>query len=377
MLLDEISVLEMKLGGNSMDSAFRLRGRRHIAIKTTLAAILLLSGAAIGAAGCFLVANTEPVDEGESVQHIVMPTDYGEADNPTPDKTSNAVIDGAEDAAGIDAQPNLEDDPPEDDPPKDDPPKDGPPEDGPPESDPPEDSQQPIERELYYIDRWVSFFSAVTDEDALGELGPQTVEIIEREGNWIRVDTGLGENWVDIYSIRQTVRLDVPSYDQRGLGYPLGCELVALAMMMNYETEVSVHDLYRELPRADHPNEGFRGDPASSTRGWTIFPPALTGMMEKHLGNSHDMSGLEIDDLKKQLNTNTPVLVWIRGLGWPVHALCLTGYDKNGFYYNDPWTGQKNTFISYGEFYEIWNDRIYDRVLDLTYDPRKALSYLR
>ena len=203
----------------------------------------------------------------------------------------------------------------------------------------------------------------------------QNAEITGQNGNGSRIDTGLGENWAGIYSIRQTVRLDVPSYDQRALGYPLGCEVVAIAMMMNFEHEVSVHDLAQELPRADHPDEGFRGDPASSTRGWTIFPPALSGLMEKYLGGSLDMSGLDMVDLLVKLNENKPVMVWVNGLGWPVHALCLTGYDRGGFFYNDPWTGAKDTHIAFDDFYEIWNNPVYDRVLDLTYTPRKALSY--
>ena len=238
----------------------------------------------------------------------------------------------------------------------------------------PENETQKL-REERYIDRWVDLYAGFDDDDAVGELGPQNVEIIERRDGRIKIETELGENWIDADSIRRAVLLDVPSYDQRALGYPLGCEMVSLAMMMNYATEVSVHDLVEEMPRADHPDEGFRGDPASSSRGWTIFPPALSGLMVKYLGNSYDMSSLEMYDLKFQLNTNTPILVWVSGLGWAVHALCLTGYDDSGFFYNDPWTGEKDAFIIYGDFYEIWNKPIYDSVLDLTYSPRKALSY--
>ena len=232
-----------------------------------------------------------------------------------------------------------------------------------------------LDKNLYYIDRWVNLYTDIEDEKAFKDMCPQVVEIIDLKDNWLSVNTAFGVGWVDPGSIRQIVRLDVPSYNQTELGYPLGCELVSLAMMMNYEHKVDIRDLYNDLPRADHPDEGFRGDPASSTRGWTIFPPALSDIMEKYIGRSNDMSGLEMDDLKKQLNTNKPILVWIRGLGWPVHALCLSGYNKDGFYYNDPWTGEKDVFISYDDFYEIWNEPIIDRVLGLTYTPRKALSY--
>ena len=237
------------------------------------------------------------------------------------------------------------------------------------------DDEQTIEKKLYYIDRWVDLFDEIHGDVVRGVFEPKEVEVIDQEENWIKIDTEIGEKWVDIDSIRQTVRLNVPSYNQTAEGYPLGCEVVALAMLMNYTNkDVSVHDIATEMPRDDHPDKGFRGDPASTTQGWTIFPPALKGLMEKYMGSYNDMSGCEMRDLKEKLNENIPVLVWIRGLGWPVHALCLTGYDVNGFFYNDPSTGMKDTYISDDEFFKIWNDPIIDRLLGNTYDPRKAMS---
>jgi hypothetical protein len=130
------------------------------------------------------------------------------------------------------------------------------------------------------------------------------------------------------------------------------------------------------MPKADNPYDGFRGEPGSPTvGGWTIFPTALSEMMVKYLGSCHDMSGYRKADLKEKLNSNKPILAWVVGLGWSVHAICLTGYNADGFYYNDPWTGEKDVFIEYDEFYEIWNKPLYDRTLDQTYEPRIAMSY--
>ena len=228
---------------------------------------------------------------------------------------------------------------------------------------------------LYYADKWADLLSRPGDETAIEAIGPQLVEIVEQRDNWLHIHTPEGEGWIDRYAVRKTVRLDVPSYDQRALGYPLGCEMIALTMLMNYVIDIDADTLVAEMPRADNPYEGFRGDPASTSRGWTIFPPALAAMTEKYLGSYHDMSGCELPDLKEKLNANRPVMVWVNGLGWSVHALCLTGYDRTGFYYNDPWTGKKDTFIDFEEFYSIWNKPIYDSVLDISYDPRIALSY--
>ena len=233
-----------------------------------------------------------------------------------------------------------------------------------------------IEKNIYYIDRWLSLYSSYGNDNADSAISPQLVEVLEQRADWIRISTMDGDKWVNTAELfRQSVLLSIPALDQRELGYPLGCEMVALTMLMNYVTDVSVHTLVDEMPRADHPDQGFRGEPSSSTRGWTIFPPALEDMMVRHIGTYFDMSGYGMTELQAQLNRNAPVMVWVKGLGWAVHSLCLTGYDKNGFYYNDPWTGVGNTFITYNDFYAIWNEPITDGVLGLTYDPRKAMSY--
>jgi uncharacterized protein YvpB len=179
--------------------------------------------------------------------------------------------------------------------------------------------------------------------------------------------------------IRKTVRLDVPSYNQTALGYPLGCEIVSLAMMINFSVKMDINTLVdtiaAEMPRAENPNEGFRGDPASTNNGWTIFPKPLSALTEKYLGSAEDMTGCEAEDLKAKLNKDTPVEVWVNGLGWPVHALCLAGYDEQGFYYNDPATGEKDVFITYDAFDAIWSKPIYDRRLNISFPPNIALSY--
>ena len=226
---------------------------------------------------------------------------------------------------------------------------------------------------FYFINKWTDLFDNIGDAIPSGETAPRVVEIIERHENWIKVATVLGDRWVELNSIRQTVRLDVPSFDQMELGYTYGCEMVSLAMLMGLPDEESVHALVAARPINDDPYIGMRGNLATS--GWTVFPPALRDLMETHLGSFHDMSGCEIADLKEKLNTGTPIMVWVVGLGWPVHALCLTGYDNDGFFYNDPGTGEKDVPIGYEEFYSIWNKSIHDNLLNVSYAPRKAMSY--
>ncbi|MDR2648159.1 MAG: C39 family peptidase [Clostridiales bacterium] len=106
------------------------------------------------------------------------------------------------------------------------------------------------------------------------------------------------------------------------------------------------------MPRSSDPDLGFSGNPASGG-GFTIFPSAMMGLVNDYVGNPIDMTGSSIDDLKLKLSSDCPIVVWVAGLGFNVHAICLTGYDENGVYYNDPWTGVKNEFITYGKFLSI------------------------
>lgn len=173
----------------------------------------------------------------------------------------------------------------------------------------------------------------------------------------------------------KAVLLDVPALNQVELGYPLGCEIVSLTMMISYTKQVELADIYTGLPRGENPNEGFRGDPASTSYGWTIFPKALIPLTEQYLDTALDMSACETEDLKDKLREQKPVMVWVVGLGWPVHCICLSGFDENGFYYNDPANGAKDVFISNDDFYEIWTKQIYDRKLGLEFPSKIAMSY--
>ena len=231
-----------------------------------------------------------------------------------------------------------------------------------------------LKGDYQYIDRSSSLFDEKEGRETAGELKPQVVRVLERDGDWLLIDTWLGEKWLDAGALRQSVLLDAPAYDQRSLGYPSGCEIVSLAMMINYETEADVHALVREMPRSGDPYLGFRGSPKESN-GFTVFPSALTELTEKYLGRATDMSGCDMEGLKTQLNRNRPVVVWINGFGWNVHAVCLTGYDEKGFFFNDPSGGRKNRFVTYSGFYAAWNNPIIDEHNGFAYPPRFALSY--
>jgi len=215
-----------------------------------------------------------------------------------------------------------------------------------------------LNKNMKYINKICDIYDDKNGEIIIGTLNPREVEIIAQDGDWLCVVTDFGNKWINPALPRKNVTLDVPSYNQQELGYPTGCEIISVGMMLNYENEVDVHALVEEMPRSSNPFLGFWGDPKSKS-GFSVFPTALTGLVEKYAGSSDNMSGGTVDDLKNKLNKNIPVVVWVKGLGFNVHALCLSGYNETGFFYNDPWTGQKNAYLTYDNFYAMWNKVIY------------------
>ena len=230
------------------------------------------------------------------------------------------------------------------------------------------------EKNLCYIEKAVDLYDGIGGE-AVAAISPQIVEITAAEGDWLEIKTWLGRKWINPRLRRVRVTLDVPSYSQRALGYMSGCEIVSTGMMINFVNPVPVRELAGKMPLSHDPYKGFVGDIKYLDGGFTVFPSALTGLVSEYLGLGRDMSGCSADDLKDSLAAGAPVVVWVAGLGFNVHAVCLTGYDEGGFFYNDPWTGAKDKYISYKNFNAIWNKALSDRGLNVSYPGQKALSF--
>ncbi|KAF0091027.1 MAG: SH3 domain-containing protein [Fusobacteria bacterium] len=149
--------------------------------------------------------------------------------------------------------------------------------------------------------------------------------------------------------------LNVPIISQRP-ELPTGCEVTSLAMILNYlGVNVTKIQLANEIPyHQTNPDLGFVGSPFNSY-GYTIFPPALMNIMEKYAGSAVNLTGSGTIGIKNSINQGKPVLVWARLSGFYLHAVVITGYNNDGFYYNDPWTGKKNAYINNSAFNTAWN----------------------
>ena len=150
---------------------------------------------------------------------------------------------------------------------------------------------------------------------------------------------------------------------------PTGCEMTAVTMMLRYAgINISKEQVANETPRSSNPYYGFVGNPYSNTGyGLWVAPSGIASVVTKYLGSSLNMTGWSIESIKKQLINRHLVVAWQAHMhGFGTHAITLTGYNNSGFYYNDPWTGEKNAFMSFATFDWNWRD-----------DPatRGALSY--
>lgn len=145
---------------------------------------------------------------------------------------------------------------------------------------------------------------------------------------------------------------------------PTGCEMTAVTMMLRYAgVNINKFQVAAETPRSSNGNYGFVGNPYSWS-GWWVFPTGIAPVVQRHLGTSQVMTGWSLQSIKDELNIGHLVVVWMANMnGFINHAITLTGYNQNGFTYNNPWTGRKES-MSYGEFYGHWNA-----------DAQRALSY--
>ncbi|WP_066295171.1 C39 family peptidase [Bacillus sp. FJAT-29937] len=175
---------------------------------------------------------------------------------------------------------------------------------------------------------------------------------------------------------------------------PHGCEITSLTSILNtYGYEVSKTEMADQyLPKQSfstknkrrygaNPYKAYAGNPRSETGGFFSYAPPIINAAKKYSDaaggdiQTLDLSGSKKEDIIKQLNKGTPVLVWVTlDLGKPklnyswyfhdtgekftaptnLHAVVLNGYDEKKVHVMNPLVGQmtydKNAFFkSYQE----------------------------
>ncbi|MCC4342642.1 C39 family peptidase [Limosilactobacillus reuteri] len=145
---------------------------------------------------------------------------------------------------------------------------------------------------------------------------------------------------------------------------PTGCEITAVTMMLRYAGyDVNKVQLANIMPRSNNGDYGFVGNPFS-TSGWWIFPTGIAPVVDRFVGYHEIMTGASMQRIQDKLKQGHLVVAWVANVnGFVNHALALTGYDTGRLFYNNPWTGRKES-MTYGEFYQHWNA-----------DRQRAISY--
>lgn len=169
----------------------------------------------------------------------------------------------------------------------------------------------------------------------------------------------------------------------------VGCEPTALLMGLQYKgsaTDVSLKTFLDAMPKTEtDPAKGFAGSPYTPSEKirTTIYPKALSDYANTYMSNlTRDISGSELEDIKKELLSGNPVLIYatmwwnkpyyreftIEGeKQWLLrnnHAVLLTGYDAKdqNFYVADPYNKNSPTtpyfyWISESKLKPIYDER--------------------
>ncbi|MCI0501996.1 MAG: C39 family peptidase [Fusobacteria bacterium] len=160
--------------------------------------------------------------------------------------------------------------------------------------------------------------------------------------------------------ITENILLDVPLLLQQPV-LPTGCEIVSVSMLLQYRgVELDPAILADIIPyHEEDPALGFVGNPYSYD-GWSIYPEALIDLVKSYIPDAEIIEGGEVSVLKDSLGYGKPVVVWVSDMhGFYNHSVILTGFDEGGFFYNDPWSGEKNAWIEFNEFMLLWGNQEY------------------
>lgn len=191
---------------------------------------------------------------------------------------------------------------------------------------------------------------------------------------------------------KEKTDIDVPLISQMPELYN-GCEITSLTMLLNYKgvsvdkmtlSSEMIKDSAPLIRNSDgsiyswgNPANGFVGDVTGKYNiGYSVDPQPLIPLIESYYTNGAlDLTNTSLNDIEISLSKDNPVVAWVTAdLSTPYdfriwldsngnevratfqsHAVLLTGYDENNFYYNDPLNGRKNAIITKEQFEHVWS----------------------
>ncbi|WP_243388262.1 C39 family peptidase [Bacillus kexueae] len=187
----------------------------------------------------------------------------------------------------------------------------------------------------------------------------------------------------------EVIPIDAPTLSQLP-ELPRGCEVTALAMLLNYAgVKVDKMTLAKQVKKDPtpfevkngkiyfgHPNKGFVGDMFSRENpGYGVYHKPIRALAQLYLSSKIiDLTGEPFEVIQQHLSKGTPVWVitnttyqklpqtafieWHTSEG-PInitmreHSVLITGYDEHSIYFNDPLSGKKKKTPK-EDFIEAW-----------------------
>lgn len=161
----------------------------------------------------------------------------------------------------------------------------------------------------------------------------------------------------------------------------LSCEARAAAdWAAFYGVSVSENTIQSALPVSDNPDAGFVGNVNGT---WGQIPPndygvhagPIASVLNNYGASANASKGVSLSELRRQIASGNPVLVWVVGAVWggsPVsytasdgstttvayyeHVVILTGYDETGFTFVDGYSSYWRSNASFSSSFGALNN---------------------
>ena len=200
-------------------------------------------------------------------------------------------------------------------------------------------------------------------------------------------EENVSQEVINTIEIPTSIKLDVPLINQLPELYN-GCEITSLTMMLNYigidVDKLTLADEVKKDPTPivrsgdvitswGDPQYGFVGSISGNTGvGYAVYPEPLIPLINDYTDDRGvNLTGKSLDTLKQYLASDHPIIVWVTAdwtmpsfITWTKndktihstfseHAVLLTGFDEDYFYFNDPLANQKS-YVSINTFESVW-----------------------
>ncbi len=211
--------------------------------------------------------------------------------------------------------------------------------------------------------------------------------------------------WEQPYQLDEEQHIYIPHITQMP-ELPRGCEVTALAMMLNYfGVDVSKMELAQQVAKDEtpysvdpqtgritygNPYKGFVGDMYNmANRGYGVYHGPIFDLANQYMPDKViDITGAEFDDVLNFVSKGYPVWVVTNGsyaqlpdnefelwhtptgivkITRRMHAVVVTGYKGNNIIINDPLYPTANRYLNMEDFKKSWEQMGNQAVIILGY----------